>query len=156
MRLLILLMTLLILISCHPDDQIQPTDSNLLIGTWRDTTDAQPQGYYVYELVFRPDSVFTARTSAFGVYAGHPADELSAWFEYEGDYIQNIDSLSFLSHQSTSWDSFFGGQPETKIRDKILFDDCRFAIQVDTLELNYITSPADHPVQTQQRYIKAE
>ncbi len=149
-------MILLILASCQPDEYVQPMDSDLLIGTWRDTADAQPQGYYIYELECRPDSIFTARTSAYGVYVGHPADELSSWFEYQGDYVQHIDSLFCIAHQLTSWDSFFGGQPEIKNRDRILFEDCRFAIQVDTLEMNYITSPADHPVQTQHRYIKAE
>ncbi len=58
-----------------------------------------------------------------------------------------------ISHKYTWWDSFYvGSQPATVIKDGILYDNCSFKIKGDILELNYISYPADAPVNTIRQY----
>lgn len=145
-RIIIFLTSVLLFTSCSKEDD------GLLMGTWTNKKDAQPNGYYVYELRFFNDSAFIAKTSAFGIYTGQAQNDLTAWFEHSGYYSQNVNKLYLFSNKYTFLDTFYGDQSQTIIKDEILFQNCTFKISDNILELNYTTFPADAPVNTVMQY----
>jgi hypothetical protein len=128
-------------------------DLNVLSGTWRDSVVALPRGYYINELKVMNNSTFTSKGSSYGIYNGQSANDLTGWFEYSGTFTLNSNNINFTSHKFTSWDSFYvGSQPQTKIQDQIIFENCTFKIEGEILEINYTTYPADAPVNTMRQY----
>jgi hypothetical protein len=151
------LLCALLLVSCSKDENNLPDGGNsALTGTWTETAMAQPNGHFINELTFNNDSTFSSRTTSYGVYSGQSQNDLSGWFEYAGNYSLNGTTISFISHRVVSWDSFYGGQPDTQIKDQLLFENCKYTIVDQVLEINYITYPADAPENTTRQYIKTK
>ncbi len=149
------LLIIVLIVSCKKDDNNFPNENgSMLTGTWLETIMAQPGSCYTNQLTFNIDSTFSSKTSSYGIYSGQGQNDLSGWFEFVGKYTRDGDSLDFISHKVTSWDSFYGGQPQTQLTDQQLFDNCRFTIHDQILEITYITYPADAPEKTQRQYKK--
>ncbi len=127
-----------------------------IFGVWVDTVAAQPRGYYVNELAFSANGAFVSGTNFYGLYDGQAANELSGYFEYYGNYVLSAKNIYFVSKQTVSWDNFTGGNPVTTVKDEVIFESCTYKIDKNTLELSYITYPADAPVVTTRRYIRSE
>lgn len=133
-----------------------PKVENVLVGNWIDTETAQPNGSYVNELRFNNDLTFSSKSSSYGLYVGQGSNDLSGWFEYTGNYSICGDKIVFLSHKVVSFDSFYGGQAETQVKEMMLFENCTFYIKDDILEINYITYPADAPENTKREFKKVK
>lgn len=133
-----------------------PKGENVLVGNWIDTETAQPNGSYVNELRFNNDLTFSSKSSNYGIYGGQNPNDLSGWFEFTGNYSINSDKIGFISHKVVSYDSFYGGSPETKVQDQILFENCTFNIKDEILEINYITYPADGAENTKREFIRVK
>jgi hypothetical protein len=146
MRIIIFFTSILLFLSCTKEDD------GLLKGTWTDKDAALPNGYYVHELKFFNDSAFISKISSYGIYIEQGPNDLTAWFEHSGYYSQNGNKLYFISHEYTFLDTFYGDQPQTQIKDEILFDNCTFNLSKDILELNYTTYPSDAPINTVRQY----
>jgi hypothetical protein len=149
-RIIIFLTSILLFPSCEKEDD------SILDGTWTNLMQAQPNGYYINELKFFKDSAFISKTSAFGIYVGQGTDDLTAWFEHSGNYSQSIDKLYFISHKFVYLDTFWGDQPQTQIKDELLFDNCSFKVSDKVLELKYTTYPFDAPEETVRLYTKVK
>lgn len=151
MKTTIFFILILFLVSCEKQEN-EPEISNELSGNWYDTVIARPMGYHLYELKLRNDFTFTSKLSMYGIY-NQNANELSAYFEWSGNYAVKSNRLILTSHKYTWWDSFYvGSQPKTEIKDDIIYDNCTFIVKGNTLELNYISYPADAPVNTTKQY----
>jgi len=127
---------------------------NVLVGNWIDTETVRPIGRYVNELRFNTDLTFSSKSSTYGIYGGQGPNDLSGWFEFTGNYSISGNKIGFLSHKVVSYDSFYGGSPETRVQNQVLFENCTYAIIDNILKLNYITYPADAPENTLREYKK--
>jgi hypothetical protein len=137
-------------------ESTRETEDVELIGTWIDTVPSLPAGYRVIELIFDNDAFFTEKSSSYGIYEGQETDGLSGWFIRMGRYSLNEGKINFLAEKVISWDSFFGGEPDTTFEEIAIFEDCNYIIQNNVLELNYTTYPLDAPENTMRQYKKAE
>ncbi|TLX72410.1 hypothetical protein E9993_17910 [Labilibacter sediminis] len=144
----------LLLSSCEKKDDDKLIDDNILIGTWVDTVNALPNGYYINELIFDSNTSFSEKSSAYGIYNGQDYNELSGWFVRTGNYGLVENKIEFTAKKVVSWDSFFGGDPVTTNETRVIFENSTFSINNDILELNYITYPADAPENTKRQYVK--
>lgn len=156
---LILLVTTFFVVACsnYEDTEALPSGSeNEIYGVWIDTVAAQPQGYYVHQLVIQPNGSFLSGTRTFGIYSGQGKNELSGYFEQYGNYVLSKQNIYFVAKQSVSWDSFTNQPPLTSVKDVVIFESCTYRIYRETLELTYITYPADAPVITKRSYTKIQ
>ncbi len=139
--------------SCtEKDDQIAPVNSSL-VGTWIDSVSVL-DGYYVNTLEIDNSGAFLDKSDAFGVYPGQTSSQLSGYFVRTGKFQTESNRIGFLVEKVVSWDSFFGGEPETTIESYTIFENCTFDVRDDLLELRYTTYPADAPEQTIRVYKK--
>ena len=151
---ILLITSVLLFTSCEKSAIDRYNNENLLIGTWTDTVNVYPRGYYVYELIFNNSTSFLEKSSSHSIYSGQDKFELSGWFERTGYYELNDNNIIFASEKVVSWDSFFGGEPTTNFETQEIFENCTFKINDNVLELSYIIYPADAPVNTIRHYKK--
>ena len=154
---LILLVTAFFVVACssYEDTEALPSGSeNEIYGVWIDTVTAQPQGYYIHELVIQPNGSFLSGARMFGIYSGQGDNELSGYFEQYGNYVLSKQNIYFVAKQTVSWDSFTSQPPLTSVKDVVIFESCTYKVNGKTLELTYITYPADAPVITKRIYTK--
>ena len=143
--------------SSYEDTEALPSGSeNEIYGVWIDTVTAQPQGYYIHELVIQPNGSFLSGARMFGIYSGQGDNELSGYFEQYGNYVLSKQNIYFVAKQTVSWDSFTNQPPLTLVKDVVIFESCTYRIYGETLELTYITYPADAPVITKRSYTKIQ
>jgi len=157
LKLLIASFSAIILAACSSYEDIEglPLDvQNPAYGTWTDTTAMQPKGYYVTQLDLNSNGSFVLTSHTYGAYTNQTINDLSGYYEYYGNYVLSSRNIYFVSKQSVSWDSFTGGNAITTVKDLELFKSCTYVIKNDTLELTYITYPADAPVSTKQIFKK--
>jgi hypothetical protein len=147
-KVLLFTMSVLIFSSCE-----RKTDETLT-GKWAYTTESKPRGYVINEITFNNDLSFIKRITWYGIYEGQDLDELSGWTEITGNFEVNENNLIITANKSVSYDSFFSTDPVTTIKTEILYTNCTFDIDEKTLELRYLTFPADAPVQTKCLYKK--
>jgi len=129
---------------------------NDIFGVWVDTVVLSPQGYAVNELRFSENGMFVSGTKNYGMYATQAANDLSGYFEYYGNYVLTAKNIYFASKQNVSWDGALTASPVTTQKDEVIFESCTYKISRDTLEISYLTYPADAPVVTTRKYIKSE
>ena len=153
-RWILFLIIIPLFFSCNKKANDIITDDNVLIGTWADTVSSSPGGYYIYELVFDKYDSFTDKSDAYGIYNWQHNNELSGWYMRTGNFTSEGNKISFSTEKAISWDSFFGGNPITTTEKQVIFINCTFKISNDTLELSYITFPADGPENTIRKYKK--
>ena len=156
---LILLVTTFFVVACssYENTEALPSDSdNKIYGVWIDTVAAQPQGYYVHQLVLQSNGSFISGTRTFGICSGQGKNELSGYFEQYGNYVLSKQNIYFVAKQTVSWDSFTNQPPLTLVKDVVIFESCTYRIYGETLELTYITYPADAPVITKRSYTKIQ
>ena len=141
--------------SSYEDTEALPSGTeNDIYGVWIDTVTAQPQGYYIHELVIQPNGSFLSGARMFGIYSGQGDNELSGYFEQYGNYVLSKQNIYFVAKQTVSWDSFTNQPPLTSVKDVVIFESCTYKVNGKTLELTYITYPADAPVITKRIYTK--
>lgn len=129
---------------------------NEIFGVWVDTVALSPQGYAVNELDFSKNGMFVAATRNYGMHATQSVNDLSGYFEYYGNYVLTAKNIYFASKQNVSWDGSTAASPVTTQKDEVIFESCTYKISHDTLEISYLTYPADAPVVTTRKYIKSE
>ena len=154
---LIFLVTAFFVVACssYEDTEALPSSSeNEIYGVWIDTVTAQPQGYYIHELVIQPNGSFLSGARMFGIYSGQGDNELSGYFEQYGNYVLSKQNIYFVPKQAVSWDSCTYHPPLTSEKDVVIFESCTYKVNGKTLELTYITYPADAPVITKRIYTK--
>ncbi|MFC2138445.1 hypothetical protein ACFLTE_09745 [Bacteroidota bacterium] len=139
---------------CEKNDDNNENNDNELIGTWIDTINVSPKGYHKYELIFDSNTLFTEKTSLYGIYDNEEDNELSYWLERTGVYELNENNIVFTAKRKISWDNFWGGDPDTSDITQVLFENCTYNVNNDILTLNYTTYPADAPVDTERQYTK--
>jgi len=130
--------------------------SNDLFGIWTDTLKSGSSGTTINVLTFNPNGTFVSSTNSYGVYSGQKSNNLSGYFEYYGNYVLSIKNIYFKSQQSISWDSFTGGNPVKTLKDEVIFESCTYKISNDTLNISYISYPADAPIATNRQYKRTE
>lgn len=129
---------------------------NDIFGVWVDTVVLSPQGYAVNELRFSENGMFVSGTKNYGMYATQAANDPSGYFEYYGNYVLTAKNIYFASKQNVSWDGSTAASPVTTQKDEVIFESCTYKISRDTLEISYLTYPADAPVVTTRKYIRSE
>lgn len=147
--------SILLISSCEKKVDDKLIGDDILIGTWADTENALSGGYYVNELIF-DNSSFTEKSNSYGIYNEQDNNELSGWFVRTGNYELYKNKITFNAKEVVSWDSFTGGEPITTNESKVIFENCTYTINNNILELNYITYPADAPVNTIRQYKKRD
>jgi hypothetical protein len=131
-------------------------ENDNLIGTWVQNANASPREYYVYELVFNDDLTFSKKLSSYRINSQY-INELSGWIIRTGSYDINNDKLNLISKKCITWDSFSGGSPDTIFETQKIYKDCVFKLIGDKkLVLNYISYPADGPMNTIITYKKSK
>jgi len=130
--------------------------SNKLVGKWSYTTEASPQGIFVYELTINDNFSFLSKINSFGIYSGQNNQDLSGWSEFSGSLEEGENTLIFSAENYMWWDSFYDMTPVSEESNQTLFDDCTYKVTSNSLELTYITYPADAPVKTKRKYIRVE
>lgn len=131
--------------------------SNKLVGKWSYTTEVSPQGIIVYELVIDDNFSFLSKVNYFGTYAGQNNQDLSSWSEFSGRLEEGQNTLIFRAENYRWWDSFYDNMtPVSEESNLSLFDDCTYQITSNSLELTYLTYPADAPVKTKRKYTRIE
>jgi hypothetical protein len=142
------------LTSCNKKSDDRTIYENDLVGFWVDTIAAYPTGYYINKLDFDKYGKFTEASYSFGIYSGQAINDLSGWYVRNGTYTIEENKIDFLSKKVVTWDSFSGGEAVTTYDSYPIFEDCSFSITSDTLEIRYITYPADAPINTLRHYQK--
>lgn len=156
-KLIITSLSAVLLAACSSYElEEMPLDiQNPAYGTWTDTTTMQPKGYYITQLDLNSNGSFVLATHTYGAYTNQSTIDLSGYSEHYGNYVLSSRNIYFVSKQSVNWDSFTGGNAVTTVKDLELFKSCTYTVKNDTLELTYITYPADAPVTTKQIFKKA-
>ena len=155
--LMFLITVMLAIVACKKDEVVdQPEIITALLGDLIDVINFTSGGHYLYELSFKNDGTFTERSSSYGTYEEQDENELSGWFVRTGNFETHKNNLYCTFNKVVSWDSFYGGEPETTGATGTVFENCTYTIQNNTLELNYITYPADVPEVTVREYHRAE
>lgn len=157
LKFIIVFLSVVILSACSNYEDLEGLPSDVqdpIYGTWIDTTAMQPKGYYVTQLDLNSNGSFVLTSHTYGAYTNQSANDLSGYFEHYGNYVLSSRNIYFISKQSVSWDSFTGGNATTSVKDLELFKSCTYIVKNDTLELTYITYPADAPVSTKQIFKK--
>lgn len=156
-KLMLFFTILVISAACKKDEVVEPPEINIdLLGDWVYVINLASGGHYLYELSFKNDGTFTEKSSAYGTYEEQDENELSGWFIRTGNFETHKNNLYCTFTKVVSWDSFYGGEPETSDITGMIFENCTFTIQNNILELNYITYPADAPVLTVRQYHRPE
>ena len=150
----VLIFLMLLTSSCENENIII---SNKLVGKWSYTAEVSPQGIIVYELVIDDNFSFLSKVNYFGTYAGHNNQDLSSWYEFSGRLEEGQNTLIFRTENYRWWDSFYDNMiPVSEESSLSLFEDCTYQITSNSLELTYLTYPADAPVKTKRKYKRIE
>jgi len=156
LKFIIVSFSAILLAACSSYDLEElPLDvQNPAYGTWTDTTAMLPKGYYITQLDLNSNGSFVLASHTYGAYTNQSANDLSGYFEHYGNFVLSSRNIYFVSKQSVSWDNITGGSATTTVKDMELFKSCTYIVKNDTLELTYITYPADAPVSTKQIFKK--
>ena len=150
----VLIFLMLLTSSCENENIII---SNKLVGKWSYTAEVSPQGIIVYELVIDDNFSFLSKVNYFGTYAGHNNQDLSSWYEFSGRLEEGQNTLIFRTENYRWWDSFYDNMiPVSEESSLSLFEDCTYQITSNSLELTYLTYPADAHVKTKRKYKRIE
>ena len=150
----VLIFLMLLTSSCENENIII---SNKLVGKWSYTAEVSPQGIIVYELVIDDNFSFLSKVNYFGTYAGHNNQDLSSWYEFSGRLEEGQNTLIFRTENYRWWDSFYDNMiPVSEESSLSLFEDCTYQITSNSLELTYLTYPADAPEKTKRKYKRIE
>ena len=131
-------------------------DGSAIAGQWATTREAlSPTGSYQSFLTFDGDA-FTSEVRSYGLYPGQRSTDLSAYSRTEGTYRVDGDRVHFSPLRLVSWDRFYGETSPERVQSPYpwgsLFDDARFTLRLNRLDLHYTTYPADAPVPTSRTY----
>jgi hypothetical protein len=148
------LVATLSLFACDKKENDKLNINNALIGEWVDTVNALPSVYYIDGLIFNLDATFTQYDSAFGIYNVQKEDDLSGWFVRRGKFYLDGEKIRLIVHNTISWDSFYGRQPETVNQEAEIFEYYTYKVNAQVFRVEYITYPADGPVNTKKQYKK--
>ena len=141
--------------ACKDSNDVVLTGGEIINSTWINTYDKDPSGTIVNELIFDANMTFTEKTTFYGYEVGLNLDEASAWYERKGIYTLDENKIFFTVNTTKSWD-ISSGSIQTDTQDYVLFQDCTYQVNENTLILSYITYPADAPMTTMREYLKSD
>jgi hypothetical protein len=140
-----------------------PTDQGRspLVGRWATAPeDLSPSGWHQYHMTFAAEGAFALEVRSYGVYAGQPHDELSAYSRTEGSYRVDGERLVFEPQRLVWWDRFYGVASPEHVEDSYpygsLFNAATYVVRDNQLTLRYVSYPADAPVPTSMVFIRVE
>jgi hypothetical protein len=127
-------------------------------GRWASPREAlSPTGSHQSFLTFHGDA-FTLEVRSYGIYPGQKLTDLAAYSRTEGTFRVDGDRLEFSPLRLVTWDSFYGATSPERVESPYpwgsLFDDARFAVRSNRLDLYYTIYPADAPVSTSSTYFR--
>ena len=130
--------------------------ASAIAGRWATTPEGlSPAGSYQSFLTFDGDA-FTSEVRSYGLYPGQRSTELSAYSRTEGTFRVDGERLHFSPLRLVTWDRFNGVTSPERVDSPYpwgsLFDDARFKLRLNRLDLHYTTYPADAPVATSRSY----
>ena len=103
---------------------------------------------------------FTAEVRSYGVYAGQSASDLSAYSRTIGAYQASDGQLTFPPDTLVEWDRFYGAAATPSVRTPYpytgYYDATRYTVASGVLTLQYLSYPADAPVETTQQFHRVE
>jgi hypothetical protein len=141
---------------CQDDSDGKPVSD--LQGTWSDTVALTLANYTLQDLTFHDSQEFTSKTFYFRVTQNIPtvSSVLVAWDELSGDFLVEGDTVRFYAKKHSHQDVSTHGDIIAETIDRQLYEHCTYKLlnNGSTLELNYITYPADAPVETQATFTK--
>jgi hypothetical protein len=129
-----------------------------LLGQWVSApADLRPQGWHQYHLTFHPTGSYASEVRTYGLNAGQPATQLSAFSREEGRFRTEGDRLVMEAHRLVVWDRFYGSDSPEQVHEPYPYGTAplhgaRFEVLGDRLILHYTTYPADAPVATTKEY----
>lgn len=151
--------------SCsHATEPTTPVPS-ALVGTWiGDTIRHTPRGSTALRLEIEAMGRFMWIVRTTGLYAGQSPDALSGGTREVGQLSVVDRRARFLSDSLYIATADNPGerasllQPASKATfgKSTLFDQAEYAVRGDMLELSYLSYPADSPVRTQLRFVRAK
>ena len=145
---------LLLLYGCTTEPSAQ------LLGTWESAAEGlDPAGWHQTRLTFGPNGMFASDVRSYGVYGGQGDNDLSSYSRIEGDYEVEGNQLIFHSRRLILWDRFHGPNAQEQVEEPYsitLFDDAHYTIQGDHLHLQYLSYPADAPIETSREFLRVD
>ena len=146
-----------LILSCEKESSDLIDDLGL-VGKWKETIDAQPQGLLIYDLTLNNNAIISLKISHFGVYFGESDQDLSAWSEFSGSFEQEDPNFLILKSQRyTWWDGFYDMvNPIIEESNTLVFENCTYKIKNNVLELTYTTYPADAPIETKKELVRVQ
>jgi len=147
---------MLFILSCEKEN-LDSIDDLSLIGKWSETVEAKPQGLLVYDLTLNDDSTFLLKIRHFGIYSGQNNQDLSAWSEFSGSFEKKDPNVLILKSKKYAWwDIFYEMTPILEDSNAQVFENCRYKISNNELELTYTTYPLDSPLETKKKLIRVK
>jgi len=126
--------------ACKKDKQMLPEPS-VLIGSWSETP-ATPN--FQRTLFFAADGTFTMHFNYFGFMPG--AETMSGIYTTSGEKI-NLRFLKYIHAEPNK-------EPVTLVNSPQLYDQATYKVKGNLLILNYVSYPADAPVNTTATFLK--
>ena len=94
----------------------------------------------------------------YGLYGGQRRDDLSAFTRAEGTYRIDRDHLVFEPERLIWWDRYYGAASAEHVEEPYpwsgLFDDARYSVRGDRLEMRFVVRPGDAPVADMAEYTR--
>ncbi|MCX2484654.1 hypothetical protein [Pedobacter sp. MR2016-24] len=130
----LLLVLSVVTVACKKDDK---KEKDVLTGTWTET----PPQTYSQTLRFESDARFAMEYL-------HP--DGAAKTTFRGKYVIKGDSLKINIQEMLELQS--SGTVVRTPANSVMFEKGTFSVRDNVLTINYITYPADAPVQTQSKF----
>ncbi|VAW10420.1 hypothetical protein MNBD_BACTEROID03-2499 [hydrothermal vent metagenome] len=137
----------LFFISCEKKDIKES-----LLGKWQRSDALQPGGLMRKAYIFEADGTYIDKIDFFG-FNGNSIDELTSWILTTGKFKIESDSLFLFAEERTSWDKDFNSVQQKERLNNNLFQS-KIKVTKSTMVLDYLSYPADAPVQTRISYKK--
>jgi hypothetical protein len=149
-----MIVTLVLPLAVACDSATSPESA--LAGRWATEREGlSPAGSYQSFLTFEGPT-FASEVRSYGLLQGQGPNDVSAYSRTEGTFRVEGDRLHFSPTRLVTWDGFYGVTSPERVESPYpwgsLFDNARFSIRLNRLTLQYLSYPADAPVETSRSY----
>lgn len=135
-----------LMLSCTVSDSAElDYESSDITGTWIDSVDVQSVNPEIDFLVLSANGNFVYRNEYYtnGI--------LNAYSERAGNFIISAKKIYFVSRQLTEWNANASLLTNsTQIVDEVIFKNCTYSLQRDTLILSYTDTSATASIVTKK------